>query len=80
MANDYLLNLFVVKKHEIRMYDLEKGSLCAIHNRLFDDLDKPGDITKVRIDKRHRKAYISSNTGSIIVINCQSGVKTKNCT
>lgn len=80
MINDYLLNIFVVKKHEIRMYDLEKGSLSAIHNRVFEDLDKAGDITKFRIDRRHRKAYVASNTGHIIVINCQSGVKIKNAT
>lgn len=50
--NRYLLGLFVVKKHEVRMYDLEGGLLANLHNNIFPDEDannKP-EITLFRID------------------------------
>jgi len=38
------------------------------------------EITKFRIDKRHRKAYVANNLGQIFVINCNNGVVMKNVT
>jgi hypothetical protein len=32
------------------------------------------DITKFKIDKRHRKAYIANNKGDIIVVDIRSGI------
>lgn len=51
-----------------------------MHNNVFDNLGTHGDITKFRIDKRHRKAYVANNLGQIIVVNCQSGVQLKTVT
>lgn len=71
----------VIDKKEIRMYDLKTGKLDALHNNVFEGLSNPnGEITKFIIDKPHRKAYVADNNGSIIVINCQTGVKLKNVT
>lgn len=80
MMNDYLLNVFVVKKFEVRMYDLEKGQLQAMHTNIFQEEQMTAEITKFKIDKRHRKAYVANNQGKIIVINCQNGVVMKNVT
>lgn len=52
-----------MKKKEVRMYDLKNGQLQAMHNNVFDNLGTNGDITKFRIDKRHRKAYVANNLG-----------------
>lgn len=38
------------------------------------------EIASFKIDKRHRKAYIASNTGIILVINATNGVVIKNVT
>jgi len=68
MINDYLLQIFVVKKKEVRMYDIEKGVMTAIHADIFQE--DGSEITKFKIDKRFRKAYVANNQGKIIVINC----------
>lgn len=78
--NEYLLNEIVVKKHEIRMYDIETGKLISIYNNLFKDTGENVEITIFKIDKRHRKAYVATNTGKVYVINCQNGVILKNVT
>ena len=60
----------VIKQKEIRMYDLINGKLISIYNDVFGE-DNPNDeITKFKIDKKHRKAYVASNTGKVYVINC----------
>ena len=52
------------------MYDLINGKLISIYNDVFGE-DNPNDeITKFKIDKKHRKAYVASNTGKVYVINC----------
>lgn len=63
------------------MYDIETGRLNSIYNNLFKDAtsDKV-EITIFKIDKRHRKAYVATNSGKIYVINCQNGVILKNVT
>mgnify|MGYP000882961258 CR=1 FL=1 len=78
--NEYLLNEIVVKKHEIRMYEIETGKLISIYNNIFKDSSDNVEITIFKIDKRHRKAYVATNTGRIYVINCQNGVVLKNVT
>ena len=70
----------MVKKTEIRMYDIAKGQLYSLHTNLFGEDAGKAEITKLKIDKRHRKAYISNNKGEIIVINCQNGIVMKNVT
>ena len=70
IVNDYLLNIFVVKKQEVRMYDIEKGQLQSIHMNIFQEDPITSEITRFKIDKRHRKAYVANNQGIIYVINC----------
>lgn len=80
LVNDYQLNVLVVKKHEVRMYDIGKGRLQSMHMNLFREDIISSEITKFRIDKRHRKAYVANNQGRIFVINAQNGVVLKNVT
>lgn len=80
LINDYLLNIFVVRKQEVRMYDIEKGELKSIHMNIFQENPIQSEITTFKIDKRHRKAYVANSAGTIYVINCQSGVVLKNVT
>ena len=80
LVNDYQLNVLVVKKHEVRMYDIGKGRLQSMHMNLFREDVISSEITKFRIDKRHRKAYVANNQGRIFVINAQNGVVLKNVT
>lgn len=37
-------------------------------------------MTRYKIDKRNRKAYIANNQGDILVINCENAVKLKSVT
>jgi hypothetical protein len=67
--NHYLFWQIVVKQKEIRMYDLINGKLISIYSEVFGE-DNNDDITKFKIDKMHRKAYVTSNTGKVYVINC----------
>lgn len=78
--NTYLLDIFVVKKHDVRMYDVTQGRLQSLHNNIFQEDGAKSEITKFKIDKRHRKAYVASSQGQIFVVNCQSGVIIKNVT
>lgn len=78
--NYYQLSIFVIKKTEVRMYDIGKGNLYSLHTNLFQEEVPRAEITKLRIDKRHRKAYVSNNKGEIFVINCQNGIVMKNVT
>jgi hypothetical protein len=68
--NEYLFWETVVKQKEIRMYDLTNGKLISIYGDIFGEDNNTDDITKFKIDKKHRKAYVASNTGKIYVINC----------
>ena len=52
------------------MYDLTNGKLISIYGDIFGEDNITDDITKFKIDKKHRKAYVASNTGKIYVINC----------
>jgi hypothetical protein len=47
-----------------------------LHSNLFDD--NSSCITNFRQDKRHRKCYITSNKGLIVVINIINSVVLKN--
>ena len=62
------------------MYDIEKGELQSIHMNIFQEDAITSEITRFKIDKRHRKAYVANNMGTIYVINCQNGVFLKNVT
>ena len=68
--NNYLHYIYVIKKKELRMYDITKGQLFSIFNNIFQEPTAKSEITVFRIDKRHRKAYIANNNGYIYVINC----------
>jgi hypothetical protein len=59
--NNYLHLLYVVKKKELRMYDITKGQLYSIFNNVFNEDIARSEITCFRIDKRHRKAYVANN-------------------
>ena len=78
--NHYSLSLFSVKKNEIRMYSLKSGQLESLHSSIFPDTSNKAEITYFRIDRRHRKAYVTNSMGQIFVINCQNGVIMKNIT
>ena len=67
--NQYTHSLFSVNKHEIRQYNLKKGSLDSLHANIFPEGGNQSEITKFKIDKRHRKAYVSNREGQIFVIN-----------
>ena len=62
------------------MYDISKGKLQSLHNNIFQEEGSKSEITKFKIDKRHRKAYVANSQGLIFVVNCQSGVIIKNVT
>lgn len=62
------------------MYEIEKGELHSIHTNIFQEDPMASEITRFKIDKRHRKAYVANNHGTIYVINCQNGVILKNVT
>lgn len=79
-VNYYLLNIFVIKKSQVRMYDIAKGRLQSLHTNIFQEEQVKSEITCFKIDKRHRKAYVANNLGQILVINCQNGVMMKNVT
>jgi WD40 repeat protein len=78
--NKYTFQQIVVTKSEVRMYDLLTGTLYTILPRVFRQEDDDVEISAFRIDKRHRKAYVSNNKGQIFVINSQNGVVVKNVT
>ena len=52
------------------MYDLTNGKLISIYNDIFGEDFSNDEITQFKIYKKHRKAYVASNTGRIYVINC----------
>ena len=70
----------MVKKHDVRMYDVTNGKLQSLHNNIFQEDGGKSEITKFKIDKRHRKAYVANSQGQVFVVNCQSGVIIKNVT
>jgi len=83
VINTYLQSIFVIKKQQIRMYDLAKANLRSLYTNVFNEDEQvlqQAEITQFKIDKQHRKAYISNNHGQIIVINCQNGAVIKNVT
>ena len=75
-----MLSIFVVKKSEVRIYNVDKGQLFSLHSNIFKEEIAKAEISKFKIDKRHRKAYVSNNKGEIFVINCQNGIVCKNVT
>ena len=70
----------MIKQKEIRMYDLTNGKLISIYNDVFGEENSGENITKFKIDKPHRKAYVASDSGKVYVINCQNGVLLKKVT
>jgi hypothetical protein len=64
------MSLTVVLKNEIRLYDMLTGKLLMLHSNIFQEEDTNSEISKVKIDKRNRKLYISNNLGKIVVSNC----------
>jgi hypothetical protein len=80
ILNTYLLNIFVVKKNEVRMYDLTSGKLTQLIGNIFQEEILKAEVTKFKIDARHRKAYVANNLGQIFVINCENGVILKQVT
>ena len=43
------------------MYDLKQGSLQSLINNIFMEENGMSEITKFKIDKRNRKAYVANN-------------------
>jgi len=78
--NSYTFQQIVVTRNEIRMYDILTGVLYTILPRVFRQEEDDVEISAFKIDKRHRKAYISNNKGQIYVINSQNGVIVKKVT
>jgi CRISPR/Cas system-associated endoribonuclease Cas2 len=54
----------VIKKSEVRIYDIQKGQFQQLQNSIFEG-DKKSEITRYKIDKRNRKAYITNDQGLI---------------
>ena len=50
------------------MYDVTNGKLQSLHNNIFQEDGGKSEITKFKIDKRHRKAYVANSQGQVFVV------------
>lgn len=76
-VNFHYMNLVVVTKRDIRIYDIETGRLEKVFSDVLDTKTN-AEITSFSMDDRHRKFYVGDSYGSIRVYNISNGVYIKN--
>lgn len=75
--NSYYLQVLVVNKYEVKIFDCLTSKLMKVHESFSPT---GADITQFRQDIRNRKCYVADVLGKIRVFNVSSGVLIKEVT